>query len=81
MAATLDEKIWSAVTSAAPLCTPGETKCVGYDLYTCSGEYTWELTEHNSSKCGYEKPFPWLWVGIGGAALIGLGLAIRKRKT
>lgn len=43
-------------TTGAPTCTPGTTKCVGYDLYTCSAGRNWELTEHNAAECGYVPP-------------------------
>ena len=74
--------------SGVPVCTPGETKCVGYDLYTCSLAGQWKLTKHNATECGYvpeeeeEKPFPWLWVGIGSGivALIGAIAAVVKKK-
>lgn len=44
-----------AWVKAAP-CTPGETKCDGYDLYRCSLQGVWELEETNSPTCGWE---PW----------------------
>lgn len=73
--------------SGVPVCTPGEIKCVGYDLYTCSLASQWELTKHNATECDYvpeeeEKPFPWLWVGIGSgiAALIGIIASVVKKK-
>lgn len=38
-----------------PECMPdGSTKCVGYDLYTCT-DGGWILTEENSSQCGYTE--------------------------
>ena len=48
--------------AAPPLCTPGETKCEGFDLYECHlfhppGEpaFTkWVLAEANSPDCGWE---------------------------
>ncbi len=41
---------------AAPpvVCIPGETKCVGFDLYECSPECEWVLIEANSPACGWE---------------------------
>lgn len=39
-----------------PICTPGETECVGYDLYRCSLEGEWVLDEENSPNCGYTPP-------------------------
>jgi len=68
-----------------PVCTPGETKCVGYDLYTCSLESTWVLTKKNATECGYapEKKFPWLEVGVGSgivAAFIAIIAALKKKK-
>lgn len=37
---------------AAPeVCTPGETKCIGRDLYECSPECEWVLLETNSPSC------------------------------
>lgn len=44
---------------AAP-CTPGTTKCEGYNLYTCNPEGKFVLTESNSPECGY---VPELWFG------------------
>ncbi|MBA7611715.1 hypothetical protein ES703_18944 [subsurface metagenome] len=40
---------------AAPpeVCIPGETKCVGFDLYECSPECKWTLVEANSPACGW----------------------------
>lgn len=43
----------SVIVGVPPECTPGETKCVGYDLYTCNALREWELTEKNVEKCGY----------------------------
>jgi len=34
-------------------CTPGETKCDGYDLYQCNENCQWVLIEQNSPTCGY----------------------------
>lgn len=60
--------------------TPGETKCVGYDLYTCSSGYKWELTKKNAEECGYvPSKFPWQWLAIGGAAIAGVILLIPKK--
>lgn len=47
-----------AVTRAkAAVCTPGKTKCVGFDLYECNpmlgGEPKWVLVEANSTDCGW----------------------------
>lgn len=71
--------------SGIMVCDPGDTKCVGYDLYTCSLEGKWEFTKHNATECGYvpeeEKPFPWLPVGIGLIALGALLLIPRKKKS
>jgi len=39
-----------------PECTPGRKKCVGDDLYTCSGEGRWVLTERNSPFCVTPPP-------------------------
>jgi len=39
-----------------PECTPGETKCEGYNLYTCGADAKWHLTETNSTRCGYTPP-------------------------
>ncbi|GAI16643.1 unnamed protein product, partial [marine sediment metagenome] len=56
------------LTKAAPpvVCTPGETKCVGFDLYECSevcapdGPCTnqWMLVEANSPTCGWTPGEP-----------------------
>lgn len=40
-------------------CTPGATKCEGYNLYTCSVEEKWELTEESSPQCGWQPPEVW----------------------
>ena len=73
--------------SGVPVCTPGTTKCVGYDLYTCSLAGQWALTKHNATECSYvpsevKKPFPWFWVSVGGGitALVGLIVATLKGK-
>lgn len=36
------------------VCTPGDTKCIGFDLYECSAEKEWVLAEANSPTCGWE---------------------------
>jgi len=59
-----------------PVCTPGATKCVDYDLYTCSVEGQWQLTEKNSEQCGY-IPFPWEYIAIAGGAVL-LVIAVVK---
>ena len=41
---------------AAPLCTPGTTKCVGFDLLECDTEHKWVLLEANSPTCGWVPP-------------------------
>lgn len=33
------------------LCTPGDTKCVGSDLYVCSGAKEWVLSERDAPQC------------------------------
>ena len=81
-----DSKIAVVNPSGVPVCVPGETKCEGYDLYTCSLAGQWKLTERNATACGYvppeeeKKPFPWLWVGVGvaGASLVGLVVAEKE---
>jgi len=35
------------------VCTPGEAKCEGFDLYECSGEGKWVRVEENSPSCGW----------------------------
>jgi len=70
-------------TGAGPECTtPGETKCEGYDLYTCGSDYKWKLTKKNAEECGYVpgEGFPWQWLAIGGAAIAGVILLIPKPK-
>jgi len=37
---------------APRICTEEATKCVGYDLYTCTNN-AWVLTEENSATCGF----------------------------
>ena len=34
-----------------PGCTPGDKQCVGTDLYECSLEGKWILSEENSPEC------------------------------
>lgn len=51
----------SGVAPPPVVCTPGETKCVGYDLYTCGGDERWHLTERNSVECDYVPPPPDGW--------------------
>ncbi|HUS04453.1 MAG TPA: carboxypeptidase-like regulatory domain-containing protein [Dehalococcoidia bacterium] len=43
--------VTALVVKAAKVCTPGETKCVGFDLYECSPECKWVLVEANSPAC------------------------------
>ena len=39
------------------VCSPGSTKCEGYNLYTCRSDGTgWYLQESNSPSCGYQAP-------------------------
>lgn len=69
-----------------PTCTPGETKCIGYDLYTCSPSGEWKLTEKYSAECYYEPPngdgdgIPLEWLGIGALAAGAAALLIPKKK-
>lgn len=54
--------IYLATRAKAKVCTKGETKCEGFDLYECrevcpTGEecFTdWKLIEANSPACGWE---------------------------
>jgi len=39
-----------------PECTPGRKKCVGDDLYTCSAQGRWVLTERDSPFCVTPPP-------------------------
>ena len=32
-------------------CTPGDTKCIGNDLYVCNAQRQWELSEKDSPQC------------------------------
>lgn len=63
------------IVGPIPECTPGETKCVGYDLYTCSAAKAWGLTKKNVEQCGYVPgvpgEIPWEWLAIGGVAIAG----------
>jgi len=61
------------------VCTPGKTKCVGKDFYTCGDDKQWHLTEANSAKC-VAKPFNWLWVVAGGAGIAAVLLLAPKKK-
>jgi len=46
------------------VCTEEDTKCVGYDLYTCT-DNAWLLTEENNVDiCGYEAPAEGLGICI-----------------
>ena len=82
----LDEKVITIVAEGLPpTCTPGETKCLGYDLYTCSAERKWQLTKRNATECGYtppeEKPFPWHWLLVGGGIVgIIIVVVVSRRK-
>lgn len=65
-----------------PVCTPGETKCIGPDLYECSPDNEWVLIEENSAQCAVEEgEFPWLWVagGLGALALIMAAMPKKKK--
>jgi MYXO-CTERM domain-containing protein len=66
-----------------PVCTPGETKCIGPDLYECSPDSEWVLIEENSTQCAVEEEgaFPWLWVagGLGALALIAAAMPEKKK--
>ena len=43
-------------TPTTQICTSGQTKCEGYNKYTCSNN-AWGLSETNSTTCGYiENP-------------------------
>jgi len=43
-------------------CKPGDTKCKDYDLYTCSVEGKWVLTEEDNIEiCHYPEPPPTEW--------------------
>lgn len=44
------------VTISAGECTPGDSKCVGYDLYECSSQSMWYLYQADSPTCGYIPP-------------------------
>ena len=55
LAAFFGIKKWVAAAPQEPeVCTPGETKCEGFDLYECSGEGKWVRVEENSPSCGWE---------------------------
>ena len=43
--------LWKRVKPPPTVCTPGETKCVGTDLYTCNLSGQWEPTETDSPYC------------------------------
>lgn len=44
----------ATLTVKEAVCKPGETKCVGFDLYECIGN-TWYLKEKLSPECGYVR--------------------------
>lgn len=52
--------IYRLIKGGGAPCTPGTTKCDGYNLYTCNIGGQWELTESNSPACGY---IPEMWFG------------------
>lgn len=65
-----------------PPCTPGQTRCIGPDLYECSPAGEWVLAEKDSPECAVEeKKFPWEWLLIGGGATIAtIGLVATKKR-
>lgn len=79
---------WSGVIASVTdisggTCTnPGETKCVSGDLWVCGDDMSWHLLERNSPQCEEEEEgeFPWLWVGVGGAALLAAFLLMPRKK-
>lgn len=78
----LDTRVIILEPLGVPLCTPGETKCIGADLYQCSPEKEWVLIEENSPECIVEeKKFPWLLLAVGGgAAAVAVAAAAKKKK-
>lgn len=69
------------VVPPPPTCTPGETKCIGFDLYECnpSGD-EWVLIEENSPQCAAEEEgFPWL-ILVGGLGLAAVALIVSGEK-
>lgn len=57
----LDITALEALIVAPPVCTIGETKCEGYNLYECqpvNGATQWVLIEENSLQCGYVPGLP-----------------------
>ena len=53
VAGVLGVAYFASKVQAKP-CTPGETKCIGYDLLECSSDGTWVVLEANSPTCGWE---------------------------
>lgn len=37
--------------TVVPVCTPGDNKCIGGDLYACSAQGQWEVSMENSPSC------------------------------
>lgn len=61
------------------VCTEGDTKCIGSDLYECiNGQ--WQIVEEASPEC--IGPWPWWapYVAIAGAVVVGIA-AIRMRSN
>lgn len=74
--ATVSRRSLVTAGEVPPTCTLGDTKCVGYDLYSCGAGGTWQLSQHNSPQCGYTPG-----QGGGGSSLwwivaAGIGVAV-----
>jgi hypothetical protein len=72
------------VGGGPPTCSPGETKCIGQDLYRCSPGGDWVLDEENSPQCQAEGGVsPWLLVagGLGAAAIAVAATGKKKPKV
>lgn len=74
----LVDQTWDAIAVEVPPCTPGDTKCIGPDLYECEAGQ-WVLVERNAPQC-VKKPFPWHYLFMGGSAVAAIGLGIKEAK-
>ena len=61
---------------AEPVCTPGDTKCIGSDLCVCSAKGQWEISAKNSPTCAAPQDMAVLYGKVtdakSGAAIEGI---------
>jgi len=59
------------------MCTPGEQKCIGDDLYKCNAAGNdWVLVAENSPSCQYQGPCPNWWDDLPGFVICHILLSI-----